>query len=74
MDDFQRAAAAAQARFKADAWAVLPVQAQAREIYVELRRIDAERPAPGPAKPKRRAAPREATPARAERHVAAHPA
>jgi hypothetical protein len=74
MDDFQRAAEAARSRIKAEAWDALPVQAQAREIYAELRRIDAEKSTPVPAQQKRRTSPRRATLARAERHVAAHAA
>jgi hypothetical protein len=76
MDDFQQAAAAAQAQFTAAAWAVLPVKSQARAIYGELRRIDAERlaaglrelrPRPLPAGP----APTEQPSAPTERHRAA---
>jgi len=54
MDDFQRAAAAARRRYTEDAWAALPPREQASEIYVELRRIDAERVARTTVVPKRR--------------------
>jgi hypothetical protein len=59
MDDFQRAAAVAQATYAPDAWAALPVRTQAEAIYAELRRIDARRCAAPATRP--RATPR-ATP------------
>jgi len=43
MDDFQRAAAAAQAHYTEEAWTALPTRVQSQAIYAELSRIDAER-------------------------------
>ena len=43
MDDFQRAAAAAQAQYSEEAWTALPARVQSQAIYAELSRIDAER-------------------------------
>ncbi len=48
MDDFQRAAVAAERHFKEAAWAAMSARDKAQAIYVELRRIDAERVAAGP--------------------------
>jgi len=43
VNEFQKAAAAARRRYGADAWPGLAVSEQAKAIYAELRRIDAER-------------------------------
>jgi hypothetical protein len=54
MDDFQRAAAAAQGRYTQEEWMALPPREQAQAIYAALRRIDAERVAAATALPRRR--------------------
>jgi len=66
MDDFQRAAMAARRNHADAAWAVLPPGAQARAIYAELRRIDAERIAESLAQRARRPARHGAAAAQAE--------
>lgn len=43
MTEFQKAAAAARRRYADDVWFTLTVNEQAKAIYAELRRIDAER-------------------------------
>jgi hypothetical protein len=42
-DDFQRAAAAAELQAGKRGWSELPLSEQARVIYAQLRRIDADR-------------------------------
>jgi len=42
-DDFQRAAAAAEAKAGKTDWSIMPPSEQARAIYEHLRAIDAER-------------------------------
>jgi hypothetical protein len=72
MDDFQRAAAAAQRRRTEEAWTALPVREQAQAIYTELRRIDAERVAAMFTPNKRRATARSAVAAKLETRIPAH--
>ena len=43
MTEFQQAAAAARQRYADTVWFTLSVNEQAKAIYAELRRIDAER-------------------------------
>jgi len=61
MDDFQRAATAARHRYTEEAWTALPQREQARQLYAELRRIDAERVASVMDAPNRRSPSRIAT-------------
>jgi hypothetical protein len=72
MDDFQRAAAAAQGRYTHEEWAALPQREQARAIYTALRHIDAERAATAPVVPRRRPTSRSAASASIEMNVVAH--
>jgi len=44
-DDFQRAAAAAEAKIGKTDWSIMPPTEQARAIYEHLKAIDAERAA-----------------------------
>lgn len=72
MDDFQKAAAAAQGRYTKDAWMALPPREQAQAIYAELRRIDAERVAAAVAMPVRRSVGQGSAEAHVKRTVTVH--
>jgi hypothetical protein len=72
MDDFQRAAAAAQGRYSQEEWTALPPREQARAIYDALRRIDAERVDAAITSPRRYQTSRPGGSASAELAVVAH--